>query len=179
MFQDQQFRGKLNLLTFQEQLMNVHFPVRHVWQAYVKIIWNVNVIYATRSWRHNPRHLLWLEIVEEQFHHDTVISCLNEHAIYCCCPAWCQALTRYQYLLRFLFVSVYFQYLCSYFEHFILNLRLFNCYVRNTDETIECINSNFLFTLSWHCYILTWFVHLKLFLQSFAFCWIDKKSREK
>ena len=41
MFQDQHFRSKLNVLTLQEQLMPFHVTVRHVWQAYVKIIWYV------------------------------------------------------------------------------------------------------------------------------------------
>ena len=65
MFQDQQFRDKLNVLTL--QLMTVHILVRHVWQAYVKIIWYVNVIYMIGSWRRNPSHMLWLEMVEDQF----------------------------------------------------------------------------------------------------------------
>jgi len=63
-------------LTLHEQLMTVHIPLHHVRQAYVKITWYV--IYVIGSWLHNPDHMLWLKIVEDQFTVTQIIKiCVN------------------------------------------------------------------------------------------------------
>ena len=59
------------------------------------------------SWRRTPRHMLWLEIVEDQFTVTQWLIFFCERRIHCRRPARCQTLTWHQYLLCFFFVSVY------------------------------------------------------------------------
>ena len=119
-------------LTLHEQLMTVHIPLHHVRQAYVKITWYV--IYVIGSWLHNPDHMLWLKIVEDQFTVTQIIKICVNAGFTAVVQLESGALTRHQYLLRFFFMSVYYSYQSLLQLPVIVN-------DNNRCYTVSCFNS--------------------------------------